>query len=82
MSTRKSEFISECCLESLQKEFPTCPRKKCGCKMVPVLARYGDHGVINNEFECPHCGKIKKDPVMAEQRRQQYLARKAKQQQR
>lgn len=64
------EFISEV----LGAPVP-CVRKSCKGIMIPVLARYENGGPLNHELECTSCGKVRKDPLFAQQRREQYEAR-------
>ena len=54
----------------------SCSRPNCRGTMILVLTRYEDHGPLNKEYECTSCGKVKKDPVYSQQRREQYEARK------
>jgi hypothetical protein len=53
-----------------------CPRTNCRGTMIKVLARYDDHGPLNNEFECTSCGKVRKDRFYADERRKKYDERR------
>jgi len=65
------EFIKQ----YLESSCP-CTRSSCKGSMVLVLVRYEPNGPLNREYECCSCGKIKKDPVYAAQRKKQYEDRR------